>query len=244
MVLISVVGGLANKEFFDRWAESYSTHLPYFPEFRKIINRVVDTVAEHTPNKGKVLEVGMGTGLISQLIAQLRSDIEIYGNDVSPEMLKRVDRSKFLSLQTHCCDMDEMPYQDNQFDAIYANFVIHHKEDKTKVIRDIYRFLKPDGQFVLGEVVVDVSHTDEDFLHHVIDRWGYTARHALKHSDGKAVRIELEVMKRVYERNGEFLETPSRWQSYLTNEGFVIDKHEVIADKLGYNLFICRKSGD
>lgn len=235
-------GGMANKEFFDIWAESYSTHLPYFPEFRELINRVVNTVVEHTPTKGNVLEVGIGTGLISQLIAQRRPDIEIYGNDVSLEMLKRVDRSKFSSLKTYCCDMDEMIYQDNQFNAIYANFVIHHKEDKTKVLKDIYRFLKQEGWFVLGEVVVDVPHTDEGFLNHVIDRWGYTARHALKYSNSKAVGIELEIMKMVYERNGEFLETPTRWQSYLTNEGFVIDKHEVIDDKLGYNLFICRKS--
>lgn len=229
-------------DFFDSWAKSYETHLPLFPGYQGLVKLIVDEVLgginTETPN---VLDIGVGTGIIPYIINSRKPYAHFFGVDNSAEMLQRIDTSRFKKIDLFNQDMGALDFEENYFDAAYSNFSIHHKEDKQRVLSGIRRILKPGSKFVLGEVVLDVNPISGDFLASVIKRWGYTSLHALKYSGPKAAALELEIMRRVYQRDGEYLETVDSWKNIVHESGFNLARHTVVDKKLGYHVFVCVK---
>ena len=50
-----------------------------------------------------------------------------------------------LSLTVACCDIEALPFADQQYDIVMANKVLYHLQDIPKGIRELARVLKPDG---------------------------------------------------------------------------------------------------
>ena len=106
--------------------------------------------------KGKVLEVGTGTGRL--LIEALENGADIYGIDISPSMLN------FLTAKLAPEDMKRISLQnivdfrlDTKFDLIIAPFrVFMHlteKEDQLKALNNVYDHLNNEGQFIFDVFV-------------------------------------------------------------------------------------------
>jgi SAM-dependent methyltransferase len=110
--------------------------------------------------KGKVLEVGTGTGRL--LSRALESGADIYGIDISPSMLDFLkaklpsEHRKRISLQ-NIVDFK----LDTKFDLIIAPFrVFMHlteKEDQLKALNNVYDHLNKDGQFIFDVFVPDLK---------------------------------------------------------------------------------------
>src|SRR5687767_10805508 len=132
-----------NREFFNQWAQTYDTHLPRFPEYQELVSHIVDTVAfaSRRNRRSRILEIGIGTGIIAKLVQAICPCAVVYGLDNSKEMMNRIETSAFRAIELYEADMAAMPFMANQFDVIYSNFTIHHVEDKQKVLGDIHRFL-------------------------------------------------------------------------------------------------------
>lgn len=60
-------------------------------------------------------------------------------------------------------DVQNMPFDDNQFDVIFCNHVLEHVTDDKQAMRELYRVMKPGG-FGIFQVPIDCSieHTLED----------------------------------------------------------------------------------
>jgi len=110
--------------------------------------------------KGKVLEVGTGTGRL--LIEALENGADIYGIDISPSMLNFLkaklppDYRKRISLQ-NIVDFK----LDSKFDLIIAPFrVFMHlteKEDQLRALNNVYDHLNQGGQFIFDVFVPDLK---------------------------------------------------------------------------------------
>lgn len=106
--------------------------------------------------KGKVLEVGTGTGRL--LTAALETGADVYGIDISHSMLDFLktklppEHRKRISLQS-IVDFK----LDTKFDLIIAPFrVFMHlteKEDQLKALDNVYDHLNKDGQFIFDVFV-------------------------------------------------------------------------------------------
>jgi len=234
-----------SSDFFDRWAGNYDNHLPNFPEYRRLISGMTEEIVKRLEGKKnpKILDIGIGTGIVSSLIHLANSDVHIYGIDISPEMIAKIDRTSFESLDLVISNFEDIDFKEEMFDAIYSNFALHHSQRKQKVLDKINSYLKPDGIFVLGEVVVDIPYHHPEFEYHVTERGGYTARHAMKHSGKRAADLELEVMKLVIDRDGEYLETSEEWVKLIRKAGFRRIRQTVIDSNLGYQMFVASKNG-
>jgi ubiquinone/menaquinone biosynthesis C-methylase UbiE len=46
-------------------------------------------------------------------------------------------------------DAEDLPFEDNTFDVVYSNGVIHHTPNTQSVIREMYRVLKPGGRVIV-----------------------------------------------------------------------------------------------
>lgn len=103
--------------------------------------------------KGKVLEVGIGTGAS---LGFYPNGIELTGVDFSPGMLKLARRkisetNNSFKIQLVEADIQNLPFEDDAFDFIVSTCVFCSVPDPVKGFRELRRVCKPDGKIVMLE---------------------------------------------------------------------------------------------
>ncbi len=116
--------------------------------------KVVKMVTETEPKT--ILDVATGTGDLAIALAKKNPQAKITGFDLSNGMLEhgRVKvAEKNLSDQIEMIqgDAENMPFEDNTFDAITVAFGVRNFETLEKGLKEIHRVLKPGGKFVILE---------------------------------------------------------------------------------------------
>lgn len=103
--------------------------------------------------RGKVLEVGVGTG---KNLPYYKEGCEVTGIDFSPGMLARAkDRVKEAKVPVILLEMDaqHMTFSDNTFDTVLATCVFCSVPDPVQGLKEVRRVCKPGGQIILLEHV-------------------------------------------------------------------------------------------
>jgi phosphatidylethanolamine/phosphatidyl-N-methylethanolamine N-methyltransferase len=100
---------------------------------------------------GRVLEVGVGTGLS---LPDYDRRLEIVGIDLSPDMLEKARErvaSEALGNVTGLHEMDaaDLKFPDAAFDTVVAMYVITVVPEPEVVMRELARVTKPGGQVLL-----------------------------------------------------------------------------------------------
>lgn len=102
---------------------------------------------------GRVLEVGLGTGLNLHLY---RSASAIVGIEPDPCMLRRAEpraRKAPAPVELVTGSGEELPFPDASFDSVVATLVFCTIPDAPRAAREIRRVLKPEGAFHFFEHV-------------------------------------------------------------------------------------------
>jgi phosphatidylethanolamine/phosphatidyl-N-methylethanolamine N-methyltransferase len=134
------------KTAYRRWAPVYDhTFGKVAAEGRR---HAVEVINRST---GRVLEVGVGTGLS---LPDYNRNLEIVGIDLSPEMLKKAHekvREHGLTNVTGIHEMDagDLKFEDNSFDTVVAMYVLTVVPDPEKVMKELARVCKPGGEVML-----------------------------------------------------------------------------------------------
>ncbi|WP_179351521.1 bifunctional demethylmenaquinone methyltransferase/2-methoxy-6-polyprenyl-1,4-benzoquinol methylase UbiE [Winogradskyella vidalii] len=122
-------------------------------------NKVVKMVAEKQPEN--ILDIATGTGDLAISLASTNAK-EIIGLDISDGMLE-VGRKKISSKNLNGIismvigDSEDLPFEDNTFDAITVAFGVRNFEHLEKGLAEILRVLKPNGIFVILETSVPTN---------------------------------------------------------------------------------------
>ncbi|MBL4606108.1 MAG: bifunctional demethylmenaquinone methyltransferase/2-methoxy-6-polyprenyl-1,4-benzoquinol methylase UbiE [Flavobacteriaceae bacterium] len=115
--------------------------------------KVVKIVSRNNPKQ--ILDIATGTGDLAIMMAELNPE-KITGLDISEGMLE-VGREKIakanLNVQIEMVvgDSENMPFEDNTFDAITVSFGVRNFANLNKGLTEIRRVLKPNGTFVILE---------------------------------------------------------------------------------------------
>jgi len=97
----------------------------------------------------KVLDAGCGTGISSKILSE--KGAKVTGIEISKNMAEIAkEYCKGLDIKFDKGSIDELPYENNSFDAILASLVIHYFEDPTGVFKEFHRVLKKDGILVFS----------------------------------------------------------------------------------------------
>ncbi len=118
--------------------------------------KVVKLVRKINPEK--ILDVATGTGDLAINLAKTGAT-EIIGLDISAGMLevgKNKIKAKNLDSTINMVigDSEDLPFEDNYFDAITVAFGVRNFENLEKGLSEILRVLKPGGVFVVLETSV------------------------------------------------------------------------------------------
>ena len=102
-----------------------------------------------------VLEVGCGEGeLAARMAAEL--DASVVALDQSPRMVE-ITRGRGVTAVVG--DAQELPFEDESFDAVVAAWMLYHVPDLDRTLREIGRVLRPGG--LLVAITNGPDHLDE-----------------------------------------------------------------------------------
>ncbi len=102
----------------------------------------------------QILEVGCGTGLTLQFLAQKNSSTKLFGMDFSETMLRQAHDKALQTKNRIAVTLGNafgLPFNDRQFDVVYATRFIHqfYHEDKKKLHRELSRVTEKGGVVVI-----------------------------------------------------------------------------------------------
>jgi len=138
---------------YRRWAPIYDhTFGKVAAEGRK---QAVELINGFT---GRVLEVGVGTGLSLPMYGR---HLEIVGIDLSPDMLEKARARVANEGLDHVAGLYEMDaghltFSDASFDTVVAMYVMTVVPEPARVMRELARVCKPGGEVIL------VNHFSQD----------------------------------------------------------------------------------
>ena len=101
-------------------------------------------------DKNVVLDVAAGTGEPGLTIASMVNDGKVIITDLSEDMLEIARQNainrQIKNIETLVCDVCELPFPDNTFDAISCRFGFMFFPDMLLAANELFRVLKPDGR--------------------------------------------------------------------------------------------------
>ena len=141
-----VMDAASVRHAYRRWAPVYDFTFGVVAEAgRKHAVRIINR------RKGRVLEVGVGTGLSLPCYSK---HLTITGIDLSPEMLtkarEKVERKKLTNVVAlHEMDAGALAFPDESFDTVVAMYVMTVVPDPERVMRELERVCAPGGEVIL-----------------------------------------------------------------------------------------------
>jgi len=131
------ISKLYDHEYYDQYTE-------WWKNIKGSVNpnRRLDLIEKLSKRRiSKYLEVGCGEGLC--LEQAVKRGWEVFGQDVSPDLAAMA--KQIPGVDIYVGTLEGAKYPENHFDAVYLDAVIEHVPQPTKLIREIYRILRPEG---------------------------------------------------------------------------------------------------
>jgi phosphatidylethanolamine/phosphatidyl-N-methylethanolamine N-methyltransferase len=134
------------EQAYDRWAPIYDLVFGgVFSKGRRAAIAATNKIG------GRVLEVGVGTGISLPLYAP---HVRIFGTDISEAMLKKAKRRVAeLALGNveglAVMDAEKLEFPDNSFDVVMAQYVVTAVPNPEIALDEFARVLRPGGELII-----------------------------------------------------------------------------------------------
>ncbi|PIZ71645.1 hypothetical protein COY07_04535 [Candidatus Peregrinibacteria bacterium CG_4_10_14_0_2_um_filter_43_11] len=180
--------GLDPKTGYARYAHEYDQSERHWDSFER--NNLAPYFQQASGKK--VLDVGAGTGRISQKLFDAGADVTAL--DISPEMLEILSQKNGL-IETVEGDMEETPFEDESFDMIFSSLAMVHLKKIEPFLDECYRILKDEGKMVL----VNIHYRKPLVLRdgkgsYTIECYNHFPRHVREAVESLAFGIENEII--------------------------------------------------
>jgi tRNA (cmo5U34)-methyltransferase len=179
------------------YLENIRADIPVFDELQDEMARATQGIAAEL-----ILELGVGTGETARRVLTRHPGARLVGIDESESMLA----AAALDADLRVARLED-PLPDGRFDLVVSCLAVHHLDSNGKhdLFRRVAEVLRPDGRFVLGDVVRpdreedQVTPTTPDFDRpdplnaqiHWLEEAGFQAETTWSWKDLAVVRADL-----------------------------------------------------
>lgn len=120
-------------------------------------HEAIEHLFDGIPLQGKkVLDIGSGLGGVAFYIAKTYN-CSVTGLEINSWMVEEAKRRTPKPLQSKVHFVKSIgsrwPFSDSSFDIICSKGVLTHVEDKSDILRECFRTLKPDGLLVISDAL-------------------------------------------------------------------------------------------
>jgi demethylmenaquinone methyltransferase/2-methoxy-6-polyprenyl-1,4-benzoquinol methylase len=133
---------------FDGVAAHYDVTNDILSAGNAVLWRIATVKAIDAKPGERVLDIAAGTGTSSAAIA--KSGAEVVALDFSAGMVA-VGRKRQPSIEFIVGNAEELPFGDNEFDAVTISFGLRNVNRPKVALSEMYRVLKPGGRLVICE---------------------------------------------------------------------------------------------
>jgi len=105
------------------------------------------------PKKSIIVDIGVGTGLFSEVFLNKLPDSKGFGFDISEEMIEWVNKNRTDALNgrlsVEVMSENQIPLAENTADLIFMITVHHELKSPVNLLKDVKRLLKSDGKLLI-----------------------------------------------------------------------------------------------
>lgn len=129
-----------------RLYDEYLVPLIFEPYASDLVNRL------RSRSLSRVLEIAAGTGVVTRALAsELSERVSIVATDLNQAMLDQaIAVGTKRPVEWHRADAMNLPFPDEEFDAVVCQFGVMFFPDKPKAFSEARRVLKPGGLFIFN----------------------------------------------------------------------------------------------
>lgn len=167
----------AGKKLFDRWADAYDQSVKTseesdsypFAGYHEVRNRILGLASEK--NKGRVLDMGVGTGKITEPLYRL--GYKITGVDLSGRMIEIAKEKMPEATWIEGEFRESLSELEGTYDVVIFNYAIHHVSyaDQEDLLKRLNRYVKEDGMVIIGDVSTETKEDMEALKHKYQSIW-------------------------------------------------------------------------
>lgn len=148
------------KASFDSMDDYDAMVVRAIPEYERMLDALL-MLTERLAKPKKILELGVGTGLVAQALLRAFPKAHLTAVDFAPSMIEKA--AKRLSRMKNRIDLVEGDFYEVAFpcptDLVVSSLAIHHLDDvqKAQLYEKIYDCLADDGVFINADCVMATS---------------------------------------------------------------------------------------
>lgn len=148
-----------SEEIYNIMTDDYDELKGYNPDADLGLGCGLPTQFAQIKKGDTVIDLGSGAGN-DCFVARHETGAEgkIIGIDFTTPMIDKArinaDKLAFNNVEFRQGDIEDMPVADNVADVVISNCVLNLVPNKTKVISEIFRVLKPGGHFSISDIVL------------------------------------------------------------------------------------------
>jgi arsenite methyltransferase len=114
-----------------------------------------------------VLDLGSGAGIDCFVAAKyVGTSGRVIGIDMTEAMIRKANENRakvaLRNVEFRLGEIEALPVDASSVDRVISNCVINLVPDKKAAFKEIFRVLKPNGSFIVSDIVVDGSISEEE----------------------------------------------------------------------------------
>ena len=139
------------------------------------LENALSGIPEHF--SGKLLEVPVGTGILTMPLYRTLPEADITCLDYSADMMgqaqEKANRLHLKNVTFQQGDVGTLPFTDGEFDIVLSLNGFHAFPDKEATYREVFRVLRPGGTFCGCFYVADEHKRTDWFVRHIYEKVGF-----------------------------------------------------------------------
>ncbi|HIQ27541.1 MAG TPA: class I SAM-dependent methyltransferase [Sulfurovum sp.] len=119
--------------------------------YPKVVREELCKFLKNVPRQAKILDLGAGTGMMSEFSHTCRDDLYFMAVDPAKDMLKYA----LPYIKTQVASAEDIPFEERSFDVVLMGESLHHFNNIDQALKEIVRVLKKEGKIFIYDF--DVS---------------------------------------------------------------------------------------